>query len=152
MRNPSPDSLERCCASKGIWWGLPFMNWHHRDMCMCAWMLQLCLTLQPHGPARLLCPWGSPGKNTWVGCHALLHGIPPTQGFNPHLLCLLHCRQILYPLSYLGYTAVFKMDNQQGNPTTTKDNQQGGSCATGKHRELCTILCNNLMGKEFEKE
>ena len=29
---------------------------------------------QPHGlqPARLLCPWDFPGKNTGVGCHALL--------------------------------------------------------------------------------
>ena len=25
--------------------------------------------------ARLLCPWDSPGKNTRVGCHALLQGI-----------------------------------------------------------------------------
>ena len=33
--------------------------------------------LQPHGrkPARLLCPWDSPGKNTGVGCHSLLQGI-----------------------------------------------------------------------------
>ena len=31
-------------------------------------------SLQPHGlsPARLLCPWDSPGKNTGVGCHVLL--------------------------------------------------------------------------------
>ena len=29
----------------------------------------------------------SPGKNTGVGCHALLQGIFPTQGLNP--LCLL---------------------------------------------------------------
>ena len=30
-----------------------------------------------HGlyPARLLCPWHSPGKNTGVGCHVLLQGI-----------------------------------------------------------------------------
>ena len=29
--------------------------------------------LRPHGlqPARLLCPWDSPGKNTGVGCHFL---------------------------------------------------------------------------------
>ena len=33
----------------------------------------------------LLCPWDSPGKNTGVGCHALLQGIFPTQGLN---LCL----------------------------------------------------------------
>ena len=32
----------------------------------------------------------SPGKNTEVGCHALLQGIFPTQGLNPCLLCLLH--------------------------------------------------------------
>ena len=39
-------------------------------------------TLQPHGlqPARLLCPRGSPGKNTGVGCQVLLQGIFPTQG------------------------------------------------------------------------
>ena len=44
-------------------------------------------------PARLPHPWGSPGKNTEVGCYALLQGIFPTQGSNPHLLgllCLLH--------------------------------------------------------------
>ena len=34
-------------------------------------------------PARLLCPWDSPGKNTGVGCHSCLQGIFPTQGSNP---------------------------------------------------------------------
>ena len=29
-------------------------------------------------PAGLLCTWDSPGKNTGVGCHALLQGIFPT--------------------------------------------------------------------------
>ena len=55
--------------------------------------------LQPHGlqPARLLCLWDSPGKNTGVDCHFLLQRIFPTQGLNPGLL---HCRQILYGLSY----------------------------------------------------
>ena len=44
--------------------------------------LQLCLTLWPDGllPSRLFCPWDSPGKNTWAGCHGLLQGIFPTQG------------------------------------------------------------------------
>ena len=52
-------------------------------------------SLRPHGlyPARLLCPWNSPGKNTGVGCHALLQEIFLTQGSN---LGLLHCGQILY--------------------------------------------------------
>ena len=41
-------------------------------------------SLQPYGPqpARLLCPWNSPGKNTGVGCCA------PLQRSNPHLLHL----------------------------------------------------------------
>ena len=56
-------------------------------------------SLQPHGlqPARLLCPWNSPGKNTGVGCHSLLQRIFLTQGSNQSLL---HCRQILYCLRY----------------------------------------------------
>ena len=41
----------------------------------------------------------SAGKNTGVGCHALLQGIVPTQGLNPGLP---HCRQILYHLSHQG--------------------------------------------------
>ena len=41
----------------------------------------------------------SPGKNSGVGCHALLQGIFPTQESNPGLQ---NCRQILYHLSYQG--------------------------------------------------
>ena len=56
-------------------------------------------SLQPRGlwPARILCPWGSPGKNTGVGSYSLLQGIFPTQGSNPGLWS---CRQILYCLSH----------------------------------------------------
>ena len=41
----------------------------------------------------------SSGKNTWVGCYALLQGIFPTQRSNPGLP---HCRRILYSLSHQG--------------------------------------------------
>ena len=51
------------------------------------------------GTRRLLRPWDSPGKSTGVGCHFLLQGIFPTQGFN---LGLPHYRQTLYPLSHQG--------------------------------------------------
>ena len=46
---------------------------------------QFCLTLQLHGlePTRLLCPWDSPGKNTGVGCHALLQGNLPDPRMEP---------------------------------------------------------------------
>ena len=36
--------------------------------------------------ARLLCPWGSPGKNTGVVCHFLLQGIFQIHGWSPTLL------------------------------------------------------------------
>ena len=64
-------------------------------------VLQSCPTLWPHGlqPARLLCLWNSPVKNTRVGIHSLLQGISQTQGSNPGLL---HCRQIPYRLSHQG--------------------------------------------------
>ena len=61
-------------------------------------------SLQPHGlqPARLLCLWDPLGKNAGVGCHCLLQGIFPTQGSNPHLLCLLHWQAGSLPLCHVG--------------------------------------------------
>ena len=53
-------------------------------------------TLGPHG---LYSPWNSSGQNTGVGSLSLLQGIFPTQGSNPGFL---HCRWILYQLSYEG--------------------------------------------------
>ena len=49
----------------------------------------------------------SPGKNTGVGCHALLQGIFPIQGYNPGLP---HCRQISLPTEPPGKP-------NQGSPT-----------------------------------
>ena len=53
--------------------------------------------MRPHGlwPARLLCRWNYPGKNTGVGCHFLLSGIFLIQGSNP---CLLHWQAGSLPL------------------------------------------------------
>ena len=53
-------------------------------------------SLQPHG---IYSPWNSLGQNTGMGSLSLLQGIFPTKGKNPGLL---HCRQILYQLSYQG--------------------------------------------------
>ena len=62
------------------------------------------LTLQSHGlsPTRLLCACDSPGKNTGVGCHAVLQGIFLTQGLNPHRLCLLQWQAGSLPLAPPG--------------------------------------------------
>ena len=52
-------------------------------LCMHDKLLQSCPTLCD---PMLLCPWDSPGKNTGVGCHALLQGIFLTQGSNLSLM------------------------------------------------------------------
>ena len=52
----------------------------------CYLVYKLCPTLcEPPGlyPARFLCPWSFPGKNTRVGCHFLLQGIFPDPGTEP---------------------------------------------------------------------
>ena len=66
--------------------------------------LQLWSGLQP---ARLPCPWDSPGKNTGVGCHALLQGIFLTQGSNRHLLRLPHWQAGSVPLVPLEKPSLF---------------------------------------------
>ena len=71
-------------------------------MCVCVLSSSVMSdSFQPHGLqfSRLLHPWDFPGKNTGVGCHSLFQGIFLTQG---SILSLLHCRQILYNLSYQG--------------------------------------------------
>ena len=44
----------------------------------------------------------SPGKNTGVGCCALLQGTLLTEGLNPCLLCLPNWRRVLYHYCHLG--------------------------------------------------
>ena len=46
----------------------------------------------------------SPGKNTGVGCHALVQGIFPTQRWNLHLLCLLQAGRFLTLLPQISFT------------------------------------------------
>ena len=68
----------------------------------CAKLLQSCLTLlkpvncsPPGSPVH----GDSPGKNTEVGCHALLQGIFPGQGSNLRLSHLLHWQAVSLPLA-----------------------------------------------------
>ena len=64
----------------------------------------LCDTMDCSPPGFSV-PEDSPCKNTRVGCHALLQGIFPTQGWNPGLL---HCRWILYQLSHKGSARILE--------------------------------------------
>ena len=51
----------------------------------------------------------SPGKNTGVGCHALLQGTLSTQGLKPGFQ---HCKQILYLLSQQGSSDFGDQENK----------------------------------------
>ena len=71
----------------------PFPSPQHWHEGMCAKSLQLCPTLcdpMDCSPPGSSAHGDSPGKNTGVGCHALLQGIFVTQESNPSLLHLLH--------------------------------------------------------------
>ena len=91
---------------------------------VCVRMYSLSITsksLQPHGlePARLLCPWNSPGKSTGAGCHSL-QVIFLTQGSN---LGFLHGRQLLYRLSHQsqwtsGNVTVLQGSQKEPTPST----------------------------------
>ena len=83
------------------WSNFHNLHYHHLSLCACvlAKSLQSCLTLcdpMDRSPPGSFVHGDFPGKNTGVGCHALLQGIFPTQGLNPCLLMLLRCRQILH--------------------------------------------------------
>ena len=95
--------------------------------------------LQPHGPYS---PWNSLGQNTGVGNLSLLQGIFPTQELN---WGLLHCRQILYQLSYqeilaLGYNL--------------KNNRMISVCLQGKPFNITVsqIYAPTTNAKEAEVE
>ena len=69
--------------------GVPISRIVLNDYWTDAKSVQSCPTLcslMDYNSARLLCPWGSPGKNIGVGSRALLQGIVPTQGSNPCVL------------------------------------------------------------------
>ena len=71
----------------------------------------------------------SPGKNTGVGCHALLQRIFPTQGSNPDLP---HCRRILYHPGHQGSPRILEwVDYPFSSGSSWPRNQTGVSCIAG---------------------
>ena len=74
----------------------------YAEQCSVTSVISDSLQLYGLWPIRLLCPWDSPGKNTGLGCHALLQGIFPTQKSSPCLLHLLHYKGIFFTTEPLG--------------------------------------------------
>ena len=66
---------------------------------MLVLVAQLSTLCDPMEPARLLCPWNSPGKNTGVGGRFLFQGFFPIQELN---LCLLHWQMDYLPIELPG--------------------------------------------------
>ena len=83
-------------------------------------------SLCPHG---LYSPRNSPGQNTGVGSFCLLQEIFPTQELN---WGLLHCRWILYQLSYQG----------------SQTHVLGGSDSKASAYEVVAINVHSLMPKK----
>ena len=95
---------------------------------LCAHSPQSCLPLQP---ARLLCPWDSPGKNTGVERHFLLQGTFPTQRW---ITRFLHWQADSLPLSHLG-SASFPDQDQPGAPALGAPSQPLGDQGSPIHRK-----------------
>ena len=99
-------SLNSTEVNSSLW----FTNMH---VYMHAKSLQSCLTLchpmdcSPSGSSQAPVHANSPGRNTGVGCHAILQAFFPTQGPNLHLFQPLHWQVGSLPLTpprKLGFT------------------------------------------------
>ena len=94
------DSLQgRCCLSSKSLHSKDIVTQTYTKTSVCL-VAQSCLCdpmdcSLPGSPVH----GDSPGKNTRMGCRALLQGIFPTQVSNPGLQ---HCRRFLYQLSHQG--------------------------------------------------
>ena len=83
-----------------FWTPFPYSNYLTcMHVCQLTSVVYDSLRLYGLKPGQLLCPWDSPGKNTGVGCCALLQEIFLTQGLNPCLLCLLHYANMFFTTS-----------------------------------------------------
>ena len=97
-------------------------NSHFYSICPVLRCSVMSNSLRPHGlyPARPLCPWDFPGKNTGVGHHFLLQGIFPVRRSKLHLLFSYIDRRILYRKRHLGSPIstlhMRKINNQQVKP------------------------------------
>ena len=69
----------------------------------CVTHVQLCDSMDYNLPGSSV-HGDSAGKNTGMGCHALLQGIFPTQGLNSNPLCLLHWEAAFFSSSSLFST------------------------------------------------
>ena len=107
-------------------------------LCLVA---QSCLTLcdpVDYSPPGSSVHGDSTGKNTGVGCHALLQGISPTQGSNSGLP---HCSQILYHLSYQGSPRILEWVGQEATVRTGHGTVDWFQIGKGVHQGCILSPC-----------
>ena len=99
--SPFPSLL--CCENIGGWGGqgqscckagaFLFLLDRFVQLFGTSWTVACQAPLSMGFSSKILCPWDSPGKKTWVGCHSLLQGIfQPRDGTQVSRFC----RWILY--------------------------------------------------------
>ena len=112
--------------------GLFLESWRHMCCAGLGLVSHSCLSLcdpVDYSPPGSSVHGDSPGKNTGVGCHALLQGIFPNQGSNPKIL---HCRWILYHLSHLESPRIWEWVTYPfSRGSSWPRNQTGVSCIAG---------------------
>ena len=140
LYRPSPSSLSTMNFTG-------FFAWLPQTAVLCSALLSL--SAAQSGPTRLFRPWYSPGKNTGMGCHALLQGIFPTQVSSPRLP---HCRWILYPLSHQGSPTILEwVVYPSSRGSSWLGNRTGISCMAGRFftswatREAPSNSCSSLI-------
>ena len=111
-------------AQRTVWRFLKKLKIELPCMHACSVALALSNSLQPYGlqPARLLCPWDSPAKNTAAGYHFLLQGIFLIWGSNPRLL---HWQEDLYHCM-LGKPTPCVTGNLRGFPDSLHSAREAG--------------------------
>ena len=104
----------------------------HTCMLSCSINVLLCIPTSYRLPGYSA--HGILQARVWRGCHALLWGIFPSQGLNPHLLCLLHWRAESLPLAPPGkpciyiYIRIYMPRN--GISGLLRRHQRAGSCSS----------------------
>ena len=101
MLQPVPITLYKAGSSVPVRAESPKISFNlSSNLQVACSVTQSCPTLQPYGlqPSRLLCPWGSPGKNT-CGLPFPSLGDLPDPGIEPMSPVL---QEDSLPLSHLG--------------------------------------------------
>ena len=126
------------------------LAWYHMHIWVClvtqSW-LTLCNPLNYSLPGSSVHE-DSPGKNTRVGCLALLQRIFPTQGSNPGFL---HCRHILYHLTHQGSPRILEWITYPLSMESSRPrNQTKVSCITGVFFPCWTTRESHIKGTTID--